>query len=171
MRKKIKFVILVIFIFSVVGLNFVRASSAEDALKGTVDVNGITTIVVSDNDLNQLALPLINGSLKGYVKSMTVKIFDGYAEVTAITEKPITATLFIRVQAKVANNKLYPKILAMHYGFLPIPNFLINFLVGRIIGQNSENFQSNGIEVPGIEWHSVVLTKGEATVLFKDTSN
>ena len=163
------FKVVVIIIFSIIGLNFASAETNQIKIpQGTINADGITKLVISENDFNQLAQEVIAGQLNGIVKSASIKIFDGYAEVAMVTQKPIKATLFVRGQVNVANNKLYPKILKMRYGFMPVPNFIINFLIGKVAGQNSQNFQSNGIETPGVEWRSVDFKKGEATIEFKE---
>jgi len=138
-------------------------------MQETVSADGVTQVVAFEKDLDRLLLDAINGQLKGYIKSATVKIYDGYLEVTAIAQKPITATLFIRASITAENGKLYPKFLKMRYGFLPIPVFLMNFLVGKLVGQNSQNFQSAGVEISGLEWQSVDFKEGKATVKFKET--
>jgi len=165
--------VMVVIILSAVGLNFTQAAvnkveNSQGTVQKTVDANGVTKIVLFENNINQFAKEIIDSQLKGFIKTASIKILDGYAEITAVAQKPITATLFIRVQINVANNKLYPKILKMRYGFLPIPNFLIYFLIGKLIGQNSQNFQSIGVEIPGVEWRSVDLKNGEATIEFKE---
>jgi len=171
MKKITYFTTMIVVMFFTLGLNFAwAATKVQGTIQETVDANGITKMVVSENDLNQFAEGMINGPLTGYIKSASVKIFDGYVEVTAVVQKPITATLFVRAEINVENNKLYPKILKMRYGFLPVPNFLINFFIGRLVGQNSQNFQNTGVETPGIEWHSVDFKNGEVTILFEETT-
>ncbi len=155
-----------IVIFCALGFNL--SSAATGTMQETINTDGITKMVLYENDLNQFSQEMIDGPLKGLVKNASVKIFDGYAEVTAVVQKPITATLFVRAQINVQNNKLYPKILSMHYGFLPIPSFLINFFIGKLVGQNSQNFQSVGVSTPGIEWQSVDFKNGVATIEFRE---
>jgi hypothetical protein len=174
MRNITCFTAVAVIIFSALGLSFTRAANnvqkPQGTIQETVSADGITKLIVFENDLDQFSREMIDGQLKGFIKSASVKIFDGFVEVTAITQKPITATLFVRAQIDVANNKLYPKILKMRYGFFPIPNFLMNFLIGKLVGQNSQNFQSVGVETPGIEWRSVDFKTGKATIEFKETS-
>jgi hypothetical protein len=147
-----------------------RVIKAPGTIQETLSADGITKMVVFENDLNRFAEEMIAGPLKDYVKSASVKTFDGFAEVTAVTQKPITATLFVRAEITAANNRLYPKILKMHYGFFPVPSFLMNFLIGKLVGQNSQNFQSGGVETPGLEWKSVDFKEGQVTVKFKETN-
>ena len=175
MKKINRFIIVAIILFFAAVFNFARAAVAgagnpQGIIQETTDANGITKMIVSENGLNQFAQEIIKSQLKGYIKSASVKIFDGYVEVTAVAQNPIPATLFVRAQINVANGNLYPKILKMNYGFFPIPNFLMNFFIGMIVGQNSQNFQSTGVEIPGIEWHSVVFKNGQVTVEFKETN-
>ncbi|MGC9611224.1 MAG: hypothetical protein ABSE68_03360 [Minisyncoccia bacterium] len=175
MKSITRFTAVIVFMFSALGLNFAMAlannvQKPQGTIQETVSADGITKMVVFENDLNQFAQEMIDGQLKGFIKSASVKIFDGFAEVTAITQKPFVMTLFVRVQIDAANNKLYPKILKMRYGFFPIPSFLVNFLIGKLVGQNSQNFQSTGVETPGIEWRLVDFKTGKATVEFKETS-
>lgn len=158
---------------AILGLNFAQAATnkvgnPQGTIQETVSADGITKMVVSENDLNQFAKEMVDTQLKGFIKSASVKIFDGYAEVTAVAQKPITATLFVRAEINAANNKLYPKILKMRYGFFPVPNFLMNFFIGKLVGQNSQNFQSTGVETPGLEWRSVDFKNGEVTIEFKE---
>ena len=166
MKNKICFGFAFIIILCAFSYSF--SSATTNNIPETVSAEGITTMVVSENDLNQFSQEMIDGQLKGFIKSASVKIFDGYVEVTAVAQKPITATIFVRAEINVANNKLYPKILKMRYGFLPIPSFWINFFIGKLVGQNSQNFQSTGVSTPGIEWQSVDFKTGVATVLFKE---
>ena len=158
-----------------IGTSFTRAAADKPlgqngTIQETVDADGVTQMVIFESDFNRLFVDEINGPLNGYIKSATVKIYDGYVEVTAVAQKPITATLFVRASINAENGKLYPKFLKMRYGFLPIPSFLMNFFIGRLAGQNAQNFQGDGVKIPGVDWQSVVFQSGKATVRFKETN-
>ncbi len=164
----------IIFTLSVLGLSFAEAAvpkvaEEQGTIQTTVDADGVTQMVIYESDFNRLFLDAVAGSLSGYIKSATVKIFDGYVEVTAVATRPITATLFVRASITAKDGKLYPKFLKMYYGFLPIPAFLMNFFVGKLAGQDFRNFQSTGVQIPGVDWQSVVFGKGKATVRFKES--
>ncbi len=166
----------IVSLFVVAGLTFAQAatdkpSGQNGTIQETIDADGATQMVIFESDFNRLFIDEINGPLKGYIKSATVKIYGGYVEVTAVAQKPITATLFVRASITAENGKLYPKFLKMRYGFLPIPGFLMNFFIGRLAGQNSQNFQSDGVLIPGVDWQSVVFQEGQATVKFKEISD
>lgn len=166
--KNISHFIAVIIIFSVIECNFAFAMDTVQPQQTSQETGDARTIkmTVYEDDFNRLAEKATGNQLRGLIKNATVRIFDGFVEVTAVAQKPIIATLFVRAQINVANNKLYPKILKTRYGFLPIPNFLMNFLIGKLVGQNSQNFQDTGVEMIGIEWRSVDFQNGKATIEF-----
>ena len=172
--KKINRSAVIFALFAIICLNSAQAATDKipeqmGTIQKTVDADGVTRMIIFEKDFDRLFIDVVNGQLKGYIKSATVKIFDGYAEVTAVAQKPITATLFVRASITAENGKLYPKFLKMRYGFMPVPAFLMNFFVGKLVGQNFQNFQSVGVKIPGVDWQSVDFKEGKATVKFKET--
>lgn len=165
----------IIALFAIIGLNLARAATdnilgQDGTIQKIVSDGGVTQMIIFEKDFDRLLTDVANGQLKGYIKSGTVKIYDGYAEVTAVAQKPITAKFFVRASITAENGKLYPKFLKMRYGFLPVPAFLMNFFIGKLAGQNYQNFQKVGVKIPGVEWQSVDFKKGQVIVEFKETN-
>ncbi len=138
-----------------------------EAIQQTVSEEGVIQMTIFDKDFNQLFAEAVSGQLKGYVKSGAVEIYDGYAEVTAIAQKPISVKIFARVSITARDGNLYPKFLKTRYGFMPVPDFLMNFFISKLVGQNYQNFQKTGVKIPETEWQSIDFKKGQAIVKFK----
>lgn len=149
-------------------LLLVPALTGAAAIQKTIDADGVTQMVIFESDFNQMLQATAEGQLKDFVRNASVKIYDGYFEVTAITRKPMTATLFIRATVSAADNKLYPKFIKIRYGFMPIPSFLVNFLISKIAKQDYKNFQTAGVAIPGVEWRSIEFKEGKAMAKFKE---
>ena len=162
---------IILALFATLGLNSALAITdkilEQKAIQQTKSVDGVIQIAISEKGFNQFFLNVADEQFKEYVKSMTVKIYDGYAEVTAVTQKPIATTLFVRFSLTVKNGKLYPKFLKTRYGRFPTPDFLMNFFIGKLIDQNPQDFQSTGISLSGEKWQSIYFKKGEVTAKFK----
>ncbi|MCX6789482.1 MAG: hypothetical protein NTZ42_02630 [Candidatus Gribaldobacteria bacterium] len=171
--KNIRYFVGAVVLLAIGGFNLARAATLADtlrqdeAIQQTVSEDGSIQMMIFEKDFDQLFADAANGQLKGYIKGGTVKVYDGYAEAVVVALKPITAKIFARVAITARDGKLYPKFLKTRYGFMPVPAFVMNFLISKLAGQDYQNFQKTGVEIPGTEWQLVDFKKGQAIVKFK----
>lgn len=153
-----------VVLLAIAGFSWARAATIQQA----VNEEGVVQMTIFEKDFDQLFADAANGQLKGYIKSGAVKIYDGYAEAVVIAQRPIGAKIFARVLIIARDGKLYPKFLKTRYGFMPVPAFVTNFFISKLIGQDYQNFQKTGVKIPGTEWQMVDFKKGQAVVKFKE---
>lgn len=127
--------------------------------------NGSIQVIILEDKASELLNEVIKTQAKDFVSSGNIHFSDNFLEASVALLKSLPGSIYLKANFTTKDNKLYPQIISVRYGFFPIPAFLVKMLINRA---TNNGFAKDWVETPGIEWHKLEIKEGKVVIEFKE---
>ena len=113
----------------------------------------------SENEINDLLEEGLSSlNMKWFIDSASVKINDGYVDISAHMLRPISGEMTARGVISIEDGKPVLKLSSAYYGFFPVPASFVERVGNFVMKKKSP---SDWFSVKGVNWDATTFNDGE----------